>query len=78
VEAAWSLVDPTLGSATPVHDYDPNTWGPTEADRIIADDGGWHNPKPIADKGDASDKMKVASEDAMWLSWAARNDRRAD
>jgi glucose-6-phosphate 1-dehydrogenase len=50
VEAAWSVVDPTLGSATPVHDYDPNTWGPTEADRIIADDGGWHNPKPIADK----------------------------
>jgi glucose-6-phosphate 1-dehydrogenase len=33
-----------------------------------------------ADRGqsDASDKMKVASEDAMWLSWAARNDRRAD
>src|SRR6202162_852192 len=50
VEAAWSVVDPTLGSATPVHDYDPNTWGPTEADRIIADDGGWHNPKPAADK----------------------------
>jgi glucose-6-phosphate 1-dehydrogenase len=50
VEAAWSVVDPTLGGATPVHDYDPNTWGPTEADRIIADDGGWHNPKPIADK----------------------------
>jgi glucose-6-phosphate 1-dehydrogenase len=48
VEAAWSVVDPALGSATPVHDYDPNTWGPTEADRIITEDGGWHDPKPVA------------------------------
>ena len=50
VEAAWSVVDPILGNATPVHEYEPNTWGPTEADHIIAGDGGWHNPKPIADK----------------------------
>ena len=39
-----------LGNATPVHEYEPNTWGPAEADQIIAGDGGWHNPKPIADK----------------------------
>ena len=50
VEAAWSVVDPILGDATPVHEYEPNTWGPAEADRIIAGDGGWHNPEPIADK----------------------------
>jgi len=50
VEAAWNVVDPILGNTTPVHEYDPNTWGPTEADPIIADDGGCHNPKPIADK----------------------------
>ena len=50
VEAAWSVVDPILGNATPVHEYEPNTWGPTEADHIIAGDGGWHNPKPTADK----------------------------
>ena len=50
VEAAWRVVDPILGNATPVHEYEPNTWGPAEADRIIAGDGGWHNPKPIADK----------------------------
>jgi glucose-6-phosphate 1-dehydrogenase len=48
VEAAWNVVDPVLGSATPVHEYDPNTWGPMEADRIIADNGGWHDPKPVA------------------------------
>jgi len=50
VEAAWSVVGPVLGNATPAHEYEPNTWGPSEADDIIAGDGGWHNPKPIAEK----------------------------
>lgn len=44
VEAAWQVVDPILGDATPVHEYDPGTWGPTEADGFIAADGPWHNP----------------------------------
>ncbi len=50
VEAAWSVVGPVLGNATPVHEYDPNTLGPIEAARIISGDGCWHDPKPIADK----------------------------
>ena len=45
VEAAWRIVDPILGNVTPVYEYEPNTWGPAEADRIITGDGGWHNPK---------------------------------
>jgi glucose-6-phosphate 1-dehydrogenase len=44
VEAAWEVVDPVLGNATPVHEYDPGTWGPAAAEAIIAADGGWHNP----------------------------------
>ncbi len=44
VEAAWRVVDPILGDVTPVYEYEPNTWGPGEADRIIGGDGGWHNP----------------------------------
>lgn len=44
VEAAWQVVDPIVGDVTPVHEYDSGTWGPIEADRIIDDDGGWHNP----------------------------------
>jgi glucose-6-phosphate 1-dehydrogenase len=44
VEAAWRVVDPILGNVTPVHDYDPHTWGPAEAERLI-EGGGWHNPK---------------------------------
>jgi len=44
VEAAWGVVEPILGNATPVYDYDPGTWGPAEAERLAADVGGWHNP----------------------------------
>lgn len=44
VEAAWRAVEPILGTATPLFEYEPNTWGPQEADRLIGD-GGWHNPK---------------------------------
>ena len=50
VEAAWSVVDPVLGNATPVHEYAPNSWGPAEADQLVAEGGGWRNPKPIAEK----------------------------
>jgi glucose-6-phosphate 1-dehydrogenase len=56
VEAAWSVVDPVLRNATPVHEYEPNTWGPIEADQIIARDGGWHNPKLLGEKTLAATK----------------------
>jgi glucose-6-phosphate 1-dehydrogenase len=45
VEAAWSIVEPVLGNATPAHVYEPGAWGPAEADRLAADIGGWHNPQ---------------------------------
>jgi glucose-6-phosphate 1-dehydrogenase len=44
VEAAWAVVEPILGDVTPLHLYEPATWGPHEADRLAADIGGWHNP----------------------------------
>jgi glucose-6-phosphate 1-dehydrogenase len=42
VEAAWAIVDPTLGVEGPLHEYEPNSWGPAEADRLAADIGGWN------------------------------------
>jgi glucose-6-phosphate 1-dehydrogenase len=48
VEAAWAIVDPILKSARPVHEYEPGTWGPTEADAIAADHGGWLEPAPAS------------------------------
>jgi glucose-6-phosphate 1-dehydrogenase len=44
VEAAWRVVDPVLGNATPVYEYDRNTWGPSEVDRSVTPAGGWHAP----------------------------------
>jgi glucose-6-phosphate 1-dehydrogenase len=45
VEAAWGVVQPILGSVTPVHQYEPGTWGPEEADRLTQEIGGWHTPQ---------------------------------
>ena len=44
VEAAWAVVQPVLGSATPVHEYEPGTWGPPEAASLTAGISGWHCP----------------------------------
>jgi glucose-6-phosphate 1-dehydrogenase len=44
VEAAWRVVDPVLGAATPVSEYAPGTWGPPEADRHVVPPGGWKAP----------------------------------
>ena len=33
-----------LGSQTPVSQYEPGTWGPSAADALAADVGGWHCP----------------------------------
>ena len=46
VEAAWSIVDPVLGTDTPLYEYQPSTWGPPEADHNLAPASGWHNPDP--------------------------------
>jgi len=44
VEEAWRIVDPVLGNRTPLEEYEPGSWGPEDARRIIADGGHWHNP----------------------------------
>ena len=44
VEAAWRVVDPVLGDATPVHPYARGTWGPGEADRLLPERDTWHDP----------------------------------
>jgi glucose-6-phosphate 1-dehydrogenase len=44
VEAAWQVVDPVLTNHHPAIPYRPGSWGPKEADALIAADGGWHNP----------------------------------
>lgn len=44
VEEAWRIVDPILDQPG-VHPYQPGSWGPTEADKLIESLGGWSDPK---------------------------------
>jgi len=44
VEEAWRIVDPALKAGTPIYQYEPNTWGPAEAEARLKPVGGWHNP----------------------------------
>lgn len=44
VEEAWRIVDPVLRAGTPVHEYEPGTWGPKEVAESILPPGGWHVP----------------------------------
>jgi Glucose-6-phosphate 1-dehydrogenase len=44
VEEAWRVIDPVLDHPPPVIAYEPGSWGPPEADGLIAGDGGWHHP----------------------------------
>ena len=44
VEAAWAAVGPILRNHRPVRIYKRGTWGPKEADKLIAADGRWHDP----------------------------------
>ena len=46
VEAAWTAVDDILVNHPKAVAYKPGTWGPAEADALIAKDGGWQAPTP--------------------------------
>jgi glucose-6-phosphate 1-dehydrogenase len=44
IEEAWRVMAPLLEHPPPVHPYAKGSWGPKEADRIVAGHGGWHEP----------------------------------
>jgi glucose-6-phosphate 1-dehydrogenase len=44
VEEAWRIFEPLLKHPPPVHPYAPGSWGPPEADALIAGVGEWHEP----------------------------------
>ena len=44
VDAAWAIVDPVIHGPSPMYEYEPGTWGPPEADRLVSDVGGWNTP----------------------------------
>jgi glucose-6-phosphate 1-dehydrogenase len=44
VEAAWRVVDLVLGKGTLLL-YEPGTWGPPKAAKVIIGGEAWHNPR---------------------------------
>ena len=44
VEEAWRIVDPVLKAGTPLYEYEPATWGPSEVDQKVSPPEGWENP----------------------------------
>jgi glucose-6-phosphate 1-dehydrogenase len=46
VEAAWAAVDPVLEAHHKALPYERGSWGPKEAEAILAAGMGWHNPTP--------------------------------
>ena len=46
VEAAWTIVDPLIEPPREAPlEYEPGSWGPEEANRLVADIGGWNTPR---------------------------------
>jgi len=44
IEEAWRVMQPLLDAPPPVHSYAPGSWGPEEADHLVAGFGRWHGP----------------------------------
>lgn len=44
VEEAWRIVDPILRNTAPPQKYEPNTWGPPDANGRVIPPGGWQDP----------------------------------
>ena len=45
VEQAWRIVDGVLATPTPVHPYFRETWGPSEAERLVQGEAVWQVPE---------------------------------
>ena len=44
VEEAWRVMQPLIEDPPPVRPYAPGTWGPYDADVLVAEHGGWRTP----------------------------------
>jgi glucose-6-phosphate 1-dehydrogenase len=44
VEEAWRVFQPLLDHAPAAHRYAPGSWGPQDADQLVAGFGRWHGP----------------------------------
>ena len=45
VEAAWAIVDPVIHGPSQMYEYEAGSWGPPQADALVANVGGWNTPQ---------------------------------
>jgi glucose-6-phosphate 1-dehydrogenase len=48
VKEAWKIVEPILGSVSPLHPYEPGTWGPAQAERLTRSSRDWDTAVSVA------------------------------
>ncbi len=46
IEAAWFAIEPILKRHRRALPYKPGSWGPKQADALLAADDAWNNPMP--------------------------------
>ncbi len=51
VEETWRVMQPLIDDRPPVTAYQPGTWGPASADKLISGYGGWQDPWRPRPKG---------------------------
>jgi glucose-6-phosphate 1-dehydrogenase len=44
VDEQWRIMQPLLDAPPPVHPYEPGSWGPEAADKLLSGHGRWHGP----------------------------------
>jgi glucose-6-phosphate 1-dehydrogenase len=44
VDETWRVMQPLLDNPPPVHPYAPGSWGPKEAEKLVAGHGRWYGP----------------------------------
>jgi glucose-6-phosphate 1-dehydrogenase len=45
IEETWRIVQPVLDAPTPIEPYERGSWGPSSADAIAEEHGGWREPQ---------------------------------
>ncbi len=77
IEAAWKIVDDVIDERSAPLTYDAGSWGPSEADALAEDTGGWYAPLATAELSLTSAlPAGVDAVDAVdRAAWRSRADR---
>ena len=72
----WRIMQPLLDAPPPVHPYAPGSWGPAEADELVAGHGRWHEPVGAGMSTTATKRPRRAEPQSAAAPVAVPADRR--